>query len=120
MMSKFAMIVTTNLKQKQLMMKTFKHNPMTNSLRKLITHSANNINTPPLKLFTEVLEEVQRHTCAAGQCQEFLSSIVPSSQDSLPPRTMEDSLTHALIPIGSNAEVRLKYTSHIGGARLGR
>ena len=118
-MSKFARLITTNLNQKQLMAKTFS-NPMINSLRKLITPSDSTMNVAELKLFTEVLEDAQRHACAAGQSREFLSSIVPPSQGSLPPRTMEDSLMHALIPIGSSAEVRMKYTSHIGGVRLCR
>jgi len=118
-MSKFARMITTNLKQKQLMAKTI-HNPMTNSLRKLITPSDSTLNVAELKLFTDLLEDAQRRACAAGQSREFLSSIVPPSQGSLPPRTMEDSLMHALIPMGSSTEVRMKYTSHIGGVRLCR
>jgi len=115
-MSKFARLVSTSLRQKQFM-KSVQHNPMKNSLRNLITPSSN---PPQAKLFTEVLEAIQKHVKVGGQNAEFLSSILPPSQSSLPPRSMEDSLTHALIPIGSNPDVRLKYTSHIGGARLGR
>ena len=118
-MSKFARLISTSFRQKQLLAKISQQNLMKNPLRNLITPLASN--PVQVELFTEVLEDVQkRHICAGGQCREFLSSIVPASQDSLPPRTMEDSLTQALIPIGSNPDVRLKYTSHIGGARLGR
>jgi hypothetical protein len=117
-MSKFARLISTSFRQKQFLANISQQNLMKNPLRNLITPLASN--PIQVKLFTEVLEDAQRHTCAGGQCREFLSSIVPPSQDSLPSRTMEDSLTHALIPIGSNPDVRLKYTSHIGGARLGR
>eukprot|EP00091_Calanus_sinicus_P021179 TRINITY_DN6146_c0_g1_i1.p1 TRINITY_DN6146_c0_g1~~TRINITY_DN6146_c0_g1_i1.p1 ORF type:complete len:216 (+),score=55.89 TRINITY_DN6146_c0_g1_i1:193-840(+) len=117
-MSKFARLMTTSLRQKQLL-KSVQLNPMKNPLRKLITPSSSSI-PPQAPLFTELLESVQKRIKIGGQNREFLSSILPPSQASLPPRTMEDSLTHALIPIGSNPDVRLKYTSHIGGARLGR
>ena len=117
-MSKFARLMNTSLRQKQFL-KSVQHNPMKNPLRKLMTPFKAS-NPPEAKLFTEVLEAVQKNIKIGGQNREFLSSILPPSQSSLPPRTMEDSLTHAFIPIGSNPDVRLKYTSHIGGARLGR
>ena len=72
------------------------------------------------RLFTEVLEDVQSNISVGRQHSDYVKSILPQSQDALPPRTMEDSLISAIIPIGSNPDVRLKYTSHIGGARLGR
>lgn len=46
--------------------------------------------------------------------------MLPPSQDILPPRTMKDSLLKVCLPIGSCIDARLQYTSHIGGARLGR
>jgi len=72
------------------------------------------------RLFTEILEDVQSNISVGRQHSDYVTSILPQSQDALPPRSMEDSLISAIIPIGSNPDVRLKYTSHIGGARLGR
>ena len=101
------------------------------SLTKYIQHIPSRINvrgivSPAIsssentRLFTEILEDVQSNISVGRQHSDYVTSILPQSQDALPPRTMEDSLISAIIPIGSNPDVRLKYTSHIGGARLGR
>ena len=70
--------------------------------------------------FKDVLADAQSRVSVDAKNQEHLMKILPPSQDSLPQRTMADSFLEAIIPIGSNSDVRLKYTSHIGGARLGR
>ena len=109
-------------KQKQLMIRSLQQkSPMKNHLRSLIIPPPGQTKDTP-KMFTEVFEETQKKVCVGGDnCPiDFLSSIVPPSQDALPPRTMQDSFTQVLIPIGSNPSVHMKYTSHIGGVRLGR
>ena len=70
--------------------------------------------------FKDVLADAQSRVSVDLKNQEHLMKILPPSQDSLPKRTMADSFLEAIIPIGSNSDVRLMYTSHIGGARLGR
>eukprot|EP00092_Neocalanus_flemingeri_P026753 GFUD01029005.1.p1 GENE.GFUD01029005.1~~GFUD01029005.1.p1 ORF type:complete len:512 (-),score=111.14 GFUD01029005.1:129-1664(-) len=126
MFSKVAMVLSTSIKHKPWMMiKSGQYNSWNNSFRNLITPSVAS-NTSSLRPFTEVLEETQKkhiskqNNGVEGQCRKFLSALLPPSQESLPPRTMEDSFIQAIIPIGSNPDVRLQYTSHIGGARLGR
>eukprot|EP00092_Neocalanus_flemingeri_P035179 GFUD01038283.1.p1 GENE.GFUD01038283.1~~GFUD01038283.1.p1 ORF type:complete len:511 (+),score=112.98 GFUD01038283.1:56-1588(+) len=125
MFSKVARKLSTSIKHKPWMMKSVHYNFWNNSFRNLLTPSVDS-NTSSLKPFTVVLEETQKQHISKqnngvkGQCREFLSALLPPSQESLPPRTMEDSFIQALIPIGSNPDVRLQYTSHIGGARLGR
>ena len=54
------------------------------------------------------------------QCRAYLATLLPASQAALPARTMADSLLHGLIPIGSCPDTSLRYTSYVGGARLGR
>ena len=84
--------------------------------------SCSNLTEVKLEIFSEVLKETQSHCSPAGSDtnRAKLMEILPQSQELLPPRRMSDSLLHALIPIGSNPEVQLKYVSSVGGARLGR
>ena len=75
-----------------------------------------------LEIFSEVLAETKSH-CSAVDSQtdrSRLLEILPKCQDVLPPRKMSDSLLHALIPMGTDPQVQLKYISSVGGARLGR
>ena len=75
----------------------------------------------PMILYTDAVEATHRRTCEFGKCDVgLLASMLPPSQDILPPRSMKDSLLKTYLPIGSCSETRLKYTSHIGGARLGK
>ena len=84
--------------------------------------SSSNLTEVKLEIFSEVLKETQSHCSPAGSesHRAKLMEILPGSQELLPPRKMSDSLLHAVIPIGSNPEVQLKYVSSVGGARLGR
>ena len=51
--------------------------------------------------------------------QELLK-YVPASQDELPYRRMLDSFDTAIIPLGSNKKIRDRYSTHLGGVRIGR
>ena len=51
--------------------------------------------------------------------QELLK-YVPVSQQDLPPRRMADSFDSALIPLGSSKKIRDRYSTHLGGVRIGR
>ena len=84
--------------------------------------SSSNLSEVKLEVFSEVLAETQSHCSAANSESDRsrLLEILPKSQDVLPARKMSDSLLHAVIPMGSNPEVQLKYISSVGGARLGR
>jgi len=84
--------------------------------------SCSNLTEVKLEIFSEVLKETQSHCTPAGSetNRDKLNEILPPSQEMLPKRKMSDSLLHAVIPIGSNPEVQLKYVSSVGGARLGR
>jgi len=77
-------------------------------------------NTEETILFSDALEAAQSLIGSKDCDRSKLAKLLPASQDELPPRTMRDSLVQARIPIGSDPEVRLLYTSYIGGARVGK
>ncbi len=52
--------------------------------------------------------------------REKLISMVPSSQTELPPRRMQDSFDQAIIPLGSDSQLRDRYLTHFGSVRVGR
>ncbi|XP_063704146.1 acyl-coenzyme A thioesterase 9, mitochondrial-like [Culicoides brevitarsis] len=52
--------------------------------------------------------------------REHLSQYVPESQEGLPARSMQDSFTSAIIPIGSDLALRDKYVGFLGTIRFGR
>lgn len=55
-----------------------------------------------------------------NKAREELLSILPKSQDELPPRKMSDSYDAAVIPIGSDRILRDRYSTIHGGVRIGR
>ena len=52
--------------------------------------------------------------------REKLIDLVPKSQEELVPRHMIDSFDQAIIPLGSDAKLRDRYTTFFGGVRVGR
>ena len=71
-------------------------------------------------MFADLWEELLSGVMVLGQDRSHLQQLLPPSQEMMPARSMKDSLTLARIPLGSCADVRLKYKSTIGGARLGK
>jgi len=55
-----------------------------------------------------------------NQARQELLTILPSSQDELPPRRMVESYDAAVIPIGSDRILRDRYSTIHGGVRIGR
>lgn len=51
---------------------------------------------------------------------EYLSVYEPKSVKDLPPRTMQDSFTSAVIPLSTDLALRDKYVTFLGSVRLGR
>jgi len=54
------------------------------------------------------------------KAREELMSILPESQEELPPRRMSDSYDAAVIPLGSDPSLRDRYSTIHGGVRIGR
>ena len=52
--------------------------------------------------------------------REQLMDLVPKSQEELAPRRMTDSFDQAIIPLGSDAKLHDRYTTFLGGVRVGR
>lgn len=52
--------------------------------------------------------------------REYLLQHEPDSPDDLPPRSMQDSFTSAIIPLGSDNILQDKYVTFLGHVRLGR
>lgn len=52
--------------------------------------------------------------------REHLSQYEPRTVDELPPRSMQDSFTSAIIPLSSDLAIREKYVTFLGSVRLGR
>lgn len=52
--------------------------------------------------------------------REHLLEHTPSSQADLPPRSMQDSFTSALIPLATDIKLREKYIGFLGNLRVGR
>lgn len=63
---------------------------------------------------------IQRTYSPLIQSREYLLKYTPKSSDELPPRTMQDSFTSAIIPLGSDAALKDKYVTFLGSVRLGR
>ncbi|XP_067615986.1 acyl-coenzyme A thioesterase 9, mitochondrial-like [Eurosta solidaginis] len=53
------------------------------------------------------------------ESREDLLKYTPKLED-LPPRSMQDSFTAALIPLSANPRLQYRYVSHNGGLRMGR
>lgn len=52
--------------------------------------------------------------------REYLLEHAPKSLDELPPRSMQDSFTSAIIPLSTDYDIRDKYVTFMGSVRLGR
>ena len=52
--------------------------------------------------------------------REYLLQHEPDSPDDLPPRSMQDSFTTAIIPLSTNKKLQDKYVTFLGHVRLGR
>lgn len=63
---------------------------------------------------------IQEHWSVLPQSREHLIQYEPKSIDELPPRSMQDSFTSAMIPLGSDLAIRDKYVTFLGSVRLGR
>lgn len=53
------------------------------------------------------------------QSREHLLKYAPAASE-LPPRTMQDSFTSALIPLSKDQSLQDKYVTFLGSVRLGR
>lgn len=63
---------------------------------------------------------IQEHWSVLPKSREYLSQYEPKSVDELPPRSMADSFTSALIPLSQDLTIRDKYVTFLGSVRLGR
>ncbi|XP_046410164.1 acyl-coenzyme A thioesterase 9, mitochondrial-like isoform X1 [Neodiprion fabricii] len=52
--------------------------------------------------------------------REHLLKLLPASQDELPPRSMQDSFSAAILPLSSDLVLQEKYVAFLGSVRLGR
>lgn len=55
-----------------------------------------------------------------NQMREELVGVLPVDQSELPPRRMADSYDAAIIPLGTDMQLRDRYTTFHGGVRIGR
>lgn len=63
---------------------------------------------------------VERGYKPLSASRAHLLEYLPSSQKELPPRTMNDSFTSALIPLSTDLELQDKYITFLGHVRIGR
>lgn len=63
---------------------------------------------------------IQRTYSILTRSRENLLQYEPKSINELPPRTMQDSFTSALIPLASDMMLQDKYVTFLGSVRLGR
>lgn len=63
---------------------------------------------------------IQEHWAVLPKNREHLTPYEPKSIDELPSRSMQDSFTSAVIPLGSDLTIRDKYITFLGSVRLGR
>lgn len=54
------------------------------------------------------------------QSREHLLQYEPKSINELPPRSMQDSFTSAVIPLSTDTKLQDKYVTFLGSVRLGR
>lgn len=52
--------------------------------------------------------------------REYLLQYEPKSMEDLPARSMQDSFTSAIIPLGTDKMLQDKYVTFLGHVRLGR
>ncbi|XP_031626113.1 acyl-coenzyme A thioesterase 9, mitochondrial-like [Contarinia nasturtii] len=63
---------------------------------------------------------IQEYWSVLPKNREHLIQYEPKSIDELPPRSMQDSFTSAIIPLSSDLTIRDKYVTFLGSVRLGR
>lgn len=63
---------------------------------------------------------IQEHWSVLPKNREYLAQYEPKSVADLPPRSMQDSFTSAIIPLSSDMAIRDKYVTFLGSVRLGR
>lgn len=63
---------------------------------------------------------IQEHWSPLVKSREHLTQYEPKSIDDLPPRSMQDSFTSAIIPLSEDLAIRDKYVTFLGSVRLGR
>lgn len=71
---------------------------------------------------TEIVKKlgIQKHWSVLPKSREYLLQYEPKNIADLPPRSMQDSFTSALIPLSSDEVIRDKYVTFLGSVRLGR
>lgn len=52
--------------------------------------------------------------------RQHLLKLLPVSQDELPPRSMQDSFSSAILPLSTDLALQEKYVTFLGNVRLGR
>lgn len=63
---------------------------------------------------------IQEHWSVLSKSREHLMQYEPKSIEDLPPRSMQDSFTSAIIPLSCDLAIRDKYITFLGSVRLGR
>lgn len=63
---------------------------------------------------------IQEHWSVLPKGREHLTQYEPKSIADLPPRSMQDSFTSAVIPLSTDLAIRDKYVTFLGSVRLGR
>lgn len=78
------------------------------------------------KTISEIQSEISRIVGVSGKYVEEmpnwenLNAMIPSAQEKLPTRSMEDSYDEAYLPLEKDTSLRDKFTTVIGTARIGR
>lgn len=63
---------------------------------------------------------IEQHWSVLPKSREHLMQYEPKSIEDLPPRSMQDSFTSAIIPLSTDLSIRDKYITFLGSVRLGR
>lgn len=63
---------------------------------------------------------IQKAYSVLKQSREHLLQYEPKSINELPPRSMQDSFTSAVIPLSTDSKLQDKYVTFLGSVRLGR
>lgn len=75
---------------------------------------------PTVKMESNRLFGIQNTYSVLKQSREYLLRYEPKSVSELPARSMEDSLTSAVIPLSTDFVLQDKYVTFLGNVRLGR
>lgn len=63
---------------------------------------------------------IQKTYSPLTRSREYLLKYAPKAGDELPPRSMQDSFTSAILPLSTDYELQDKYVTFLGSCRLGR